>query len=130
MPIPNPTAIFRFIHVDNLDIYLEHGGIHSPNATPANGLNYKTIHNLEIQQSPCNEYPMRSWRRHPRLCIVLFRLSLSHAASTTYRKGGGVCGRTGSDHLPGEYRSNCIGERFRVRFLGRARNCQVDGMVR
>jgi hypothetical protein len=51
MPIPNPTAIFRFIHVDNLDIYLERGGIHSPNATPANGLNYKTIHNLEIQQS-------------------------------------------------------------------------------
>jgi len=50
MPIPYPTPIFRFIHVDNLPLCLERGGISAPNFEPANGMNYKTIHNLEIQQ--------------------------------------------------------------------------------
>ncbi|MDM8535290.1 DUF4433 domain-containing protein [Desulfobacterales bacterium HSG17] len=60
MPVPNPTWIFRFIHIDNLEIYLQRGGIHSPNHTPDDGFVYKTIHNIDIQshrrltQIPCS----------------------------------------------------------------------------
>jgi hypothetical protein len=50
MAVPNPTPIFRFIHLENLPVYLARGGLHTPNTTPENGLAYKTIHNLEIQQ--------------------------------------------------------------------------------
>ena len=50
MPIPHPTPIYRFIHVENLPLCLERGGIYAPNFEPENGLTYKTIHNLEIQQ--------------------------------------------------------------------------------
>jgi hypothetical protein len=49
MPVPDPTRIYRFIHVENLSIYLQRKALHAPNHTPANGLIYKTIHNLEIQ---------------------------------------------------------------------------------
>ena len=49
MPIPYPTPIFRFIHVDNLPFCLERGGINAPNFESENGIIYKTIHNLEIQ---------------------------------------------------------------------------------
>lgn len=38
------------MHVDNLVICLQRGGIHAPNHTPENGLNYQTIHNLDIQE--------------------------------------------------------------------------------
>ncbi len=27
MPVPNPTPIYRFIHVENLEIYLKRGGV-------------------------------------------------------------------------------------------------------
>jgi hypothetical protein len=50
MSVPIPTPIYRFIHVDNLEVYLHRGGLHAPNHTPANGLSYKTIHDIEIQQ--------------------------------------------------------------------------------
>ncbi|MBM4285654.1 MAG: DUF4433 domain-containing protein [Deltaproteobacteria bacterium] len=49
MPAPNPTPIYRFIHVDNLHICLRRGGLHAPNHTPDNGLVDKTIHNVDIQ---------------------------------------------------------------------------------
>ena len=49
MAVPNPTPICRFIHVDNLHVCLQRGGLHAPNHTPNNGLVYKTIHNLDIQ---------------------------------------------------------------------------------
>ena len=49
MPAPTPTPICRFIHVDNLHVCLQRGGLHAPNHTPNNGLIYKTIHNLDIQ---------------------------------------------------------------------------------
>jgi len=49
MPVPTPTPIYRFIHLDNLDLCLRRSGLHSPNHTPDNGLNYHTIHNLDIQ---------------------------------------------------------------------------------
>ena len=49
MTTPIPTPIYRFIHINNLAIYLRRGGLHSPNHTPANGMTYKTIHNVDIQ---------------------------------------------------------------------------------
>jgi len=48
--IPIPTPIFRFMHVDNLTACLNHRALHAPNFTPLDGHNYKTIHNLDIQQ--------------------------------------------------------------------------------
>jgi len=50
MQAPVPTPIYRLIHVDNLPILLHRGGIHAPNKTPNDGLIYRTIHNVEIQQ--------------------------------------------------------------------------------
>jgi ssDNA thymidine ADP-ribosyltransferase, DarT len=50
MPVPDPTPIFRFVHVDNLEIALRRGGLHAPNHTPNDGLAFKTIHNTEIQE--------------------------------------------------------------------------------
>lgn len=50
MPYPDPSLIFRFIHVDNLNICLQRDGLHAPNYTPNDGLVYKTIHNQDIQQ--------------------------------------------------------------------------------
>jgi len=49
MPVPNPTPIYRLIHVDNLHVCLQRGGLHAPNYTPNDGLRYKTIHNVDIQ---------------------------------------------------------------------------------
>jgi hypothetical protein len=51
MSAPVPTPILRFIHVDNLHIYLQRGGLHAPNYEPADGLVYRTIHNEDIQAS-------------------------------------------------------------------------------
>lgn len=50
MKVPDPTPIFRFLHVDNLSTCLRRGAVHAPNFTPNDGLPYKTIHNLDIQQ--------------------------------------------------------------------------------
>lgn len=47
--VPSPVPIFRFIHIDNLGLLLERGGLHSPNKTPNDGLIYHTIHNEEVQ---------------------------------------------------------------------------------
>ena len=50
MNVPTPTPIFRFLHVDNLETCLRRGGLHAPNHTPKNGLPYKTIHNVDVQE--------------------------------------------------------------------------------
>jgi len=50
MNVPTPTPIFRFLHVDNLETCLRRGGLHAPNHTPNDGLSYKTIHNVDIQE--------------------------------------------------------------------------------
>ena len=42
--------IYRLMHVDNLPICLERGGLHAPHYAPENGLSYTTIHNVDIQQ--------------------------------------------------------------------------------
>ena len=48
-PVPAPTPIYRFLHVDNLAVVLQRGALHAPNHCPKDGLAYKTIHNLDIQ---------------------------------------------------------------------------------
>lgn len=49
MPVPTPTPIYRIIHLDNLGVCLQRGGLHAPNHTPDDGLTYRTIHNVDIQ---------------------------------------------------------------------------------
>ncbi len=48
---PLPTPIYRLIHADNLPLLLQRGGMHAPNHTPNDGLVYRTIHNVSVQQS-------------------------------------------------------------------------------
>lgn len=50
MAVPNPTLILRFMHIDNLTVVLQRGGLHAPHFTPKNGLAYTTIHDTEIQE--------------------------------------------------------------------------------
>lgn len=50
MTVPVPTPVYRFLHVDNLPTCLTRGALHAPNHTPSDGLVYKTIHNVDIQQ--------------------------------------------------------------------------------
>jgi hypothetical protein len=49
MTVPHPTPIFRIVHVDCLPTVLQRGGLYAANHTPADGLPYRTIHNVEIQ---------------------------------------------------------------------------------
>lgn len=51
MPVPDPTPIYRFLHVDNLRACPRRGGLHAPNHPPNDGLTYKTIHNVDIQRT-------------------------------------------------------------------------------
>lgn len=46
---PQPTPIYRLLHIDNLPIVLQRGGLHAPNFTPNDGLTYRTIHNTDVQ---------------------------------------------------------------------------------
>ncbi len=47
--VPNPVPIYRFLHLDNLQIYLKRRGLHAPNNTLEDELKYRTIHNRDIQ---------------------------------------------------------------------------------
>ena len=49
MPAPNPTPIFRFIHIENLDTLLRRGGLHAPNHVPDDSLPYRFCHDPEVQ---------------------------------------------------------------------------------
>lgn len=49
MVVPKPTPIYRLLHLDNLEVYLNRGALHAPNFTPRDGLIYKTIHNSHVQ---------------------------------------------------------------------------------
>lgn len=49
MNVPNPTPIFRIVHVDSLHTILRRGALHAANHTPGDGLPYRTIHNVDIQ---------------------------------------------------------------------------------
>ena len=46
----HPTPIFRFVHVDNLEVTLRRDVLHAPNHTPNDELSFQTIHNTEIQE--------------------------------------------------------------------------------
>ena len=48
---PVPTPLLRLIHIDNLAVVLQRGGMHAPNHTPADGLTYRPIHDVSVQQS-------------------------------------------------------------------------------
>lgn len=50
MAVPDPTPIFRFVHVDNLEVVLRREGLYAPNHTPNDGEAFRTIHNTEIQE--------------------------------------------------------------------------------
>ncbi len=49
MPPPNPTPIFRFIHLAHLDTLMRRDALHAPNHVPADGLPYRSCHDLEVQ---------------------------------------------------------------------------------
>ncbi|MHB8084411.1 MAG: type II toxin-antitoxin system toxin DNA ADP-ribosyl transferase DarT [Dehalococcoidia bacterium] len=47
--VPCPVRIFRLIDLDNLSVCLSRRGLHAPNFIPPDGLIYKPIHDIEIQ---------------------------------------------------------------------------------
>lgn len=47
MQVPIPTPIMRFIHIDDLHILLQRGGLHAPKFSPNNGL----VFNLNEKKS-------------------------------------------------------------------------------
>ncbi len=49
MSIPSSVQIFRLIHIDNIEVCLKRGGMNAPHHIPKDGLVYKTIHNIDIQ---------------------------------------------------------------------------------
>ncbi len=49
MSIPSSVQIFRLIHIDNIEVCLKRGGMNAPQHIPKDGLVYKTIHNIDIQ---------------------------------------------------------------------------------
>jgi hypothetical protein len=49
MPPPNPTPIFRFVHIDNLDTLVRRGALHAPNHVPPDGLPYRDCLDPEVQ---------------------------------------------------------------------------------
>jgi len=50
MAVPNPTPILRFLHVDNLHVYLRRAAMHAPNFWPDDGLAWKTNHDERMQE--------------------------------------------------------------------------------
>ncbi len=46
----NPTPIYRLMHPGSLPVCLVRGGMHAPHHVPNDGREYRTIHNVEIQQ--------------------------------------------------------------------------------
>ena len=50
MPVPHPTPICRLVHIDNLSVMLQRGGIWAPNHEPQDELVYRPIHNVAVQE--------------------------------------------------------------------------------
>lgn len=48
---PNPTWLYRLVHVDNLATLLSRGALHAPHFTPADGLPYRPIHDVAVQEN-------------------------------------------------------------------------------
>jgi hypothetical protein len=49
IPPPQPTPVYRIVHVETLATLLARGALHAPNQTPADGLPYRTIHSTAVQ---------------------------------------------------------------------------------
>jgi ssDNA thymidine ADP-ribosyltransferase, DarT len=49
MAPPNPTPIYRFVHIDNLDTLIRRGALHAPNHVPNDRLPYRFCHDPEVQ---------------------------------------------------------------------------------
>lgn len=49
MTIPRPTPIYRLLHIENLAVILDCGGMYAPNHTPEDTCDYRAIHNVDIQ---------------------------------------------------------------------------------
>lgn len=47
--VPQPTPLFRIIHVDNLRLCIERGGLHATNYIPDDGKYYRPIHYSTLQ---------------------------------------------------------------------------------
>jgi hypothetical protein len=50
-PVPNRIHLYRIVHVDSLPTILARDALHAPNATPNDGLPYRTIHSTDVQTS-------------------------------------------------------------------------------
>ncbi len=46
---PQPTPIYRLVHVSNLAALLARGRLHAPHHAPADGTPYRTIHDANVQ---------------------------------------------------------------------------------
>jgi hypothetical protein len=54
--VPTRIWLFRIIHIANLELILQRGGIHAPRVTPADGLPpYRVIHHQSIQTQRANK---------------------------------------------------------------------------
>jgi hypothetical protein len=51
MAIPADIPIYRIMHIDNLEVCLRRRGTYAPNFEPDDGLFYRPIHNVGIQQN-------------------------------------------------------------------------------
>ncbi len=49
MSVPNPTPIFRIVHIESLWTLIKRDGLYGANQTPKDDLPYRAIHNVEIQ---------------------------------------------------------------------------------
>jgi hypothetical protein len=47
---PEPTPIYRLVHIDSLAVCLSRGALHAPNHTPQDGLVYRPIHREDVQE--------------------------------------------------------------------------------
>lgn len=55
---PEPTPILRFVHLQNLGLYLQREAMHAPNFTPGDGLAFVPNHSEEVQgkRSQCGVF--------------------------------------------------------------------------
>jgi hypothetical protein len=47
---PKQIWLYRLIHIDNLSVLLSRDALHAPNATPQDGLAYRPIHDVSVQE--------------------------------------------------------------------------------
>lgn len=50
MTVPDPVRLYRLVHIDCLPTLLRRQALHAPHFAPDDGLEYKTIHDIAIQE--------------------------------------------------------------------------------